>query len=660
MMEKVLAGLNDKQCEAVMAKDGPIQICSVAGSGKTTVLKNRTIYLIREHGINPDNILLTTFSKKSADEIRERIVQARMLRPRELDALTIGTFHSIGRRILMTEYKAVRHPLAAAFDQLDENGKKKEILSGAPQKWMIEAIMKEVGIDPKAKGELSAPEIMGAISLAKNELMDVTKFAVEAVTEKEFQIAEIYKRYEERKNAEKIVDFDDMILKLYQMLKASPNILKKYQNKFKYIMVDEAQDNNLAQYELVKMLGAPHNNVFIVGDDDQSMYNFRGARPEEFVNFKTIYPDLQIINLEQNYRSTKNILDVANELIAHNTIRLKKELKTDKIAIENKEDVNYHIASDDDEEAQIIAAKVKELRKQGRRYKEQAVIFRTNGQTRALEDHFIRNGIPYVVYGGVSFYDRKEVKDVISYMKLALNPHDDAAFERVVNTPSRFLGAAFMRDLKLEAKRRRCSFYDAVKTVRMNPRTHSNAMGYYNLITQLVNYAKKNTGAEQLVSEVRQKTGYDDFMLKDVQGEEESRDVLENLVALQAAASKHASSSDFIKFIDILMKKKVAGADAVQVMTIHKSKGLEFKHVYVGGFSDGLLPHKFALESGDPNSIEEERRLAYVAITRAQEGLDVISPLGYNGKGLNQSMFVADAKLGEYDKSAPKQEEVTN
>jgi DNA helicase-2/ATP-dependent DNA helicase PcrA len=636
-----LSKLNDAQREAVMAGDGVYQINAVAGSGKTTVLTNRVQYLISYHGVEPASILLTTFSKKAADEIKERMTK--LINKRILDEIVISTFHSIGHRILKFEYKKANNPMYQAFE--------KDAIGGKPQKWMIEAIMKDLNIATDDKDALTAAEALRVISLAKNELLDVARFSVECVEEKDFQIAEIYRLYEEKKKEEQLIDFDDMLLLLYKLFKENPLILAKYQNKFKYIMVDEAQDNNYAQYQLIRMLGEKHGNIFLVGDDDQSMYGFRGARPEEFVNFKNTYKNVTIISLEQNYRSLPGILDIANKLIEKNTMRLvKKLIGFFKSTTTPTNEVKYYEATDEDNEAEQVANRVMEIVATGKSYKDCSVIFRTSAQTRALEDHFIRNSIPYVIIGGMSFYERNEVKDMIAYMNLAVNPHDNESFKKVVNTPSRYLGKAFIATLETEARKRKCSLFDALKTVKLTPYQHRNVMSYYDVIANLNVTVTKGTTANNLIKEIRNLTNYDEYLKKE--GKEEDNDVLENLNALEVASAKHSSPKEFLNFIKILTATKLEKADAVKLMTIHKAKGLEFVHTLIVGFCNGLLPHRFALESQDPMAIEEERRLAYVAITRARESVDLFAPSNYNGKPTGESIFTVDCELKTYLVSA--------
>lgn len=629
--------LNDAQREAVLAGDGVFQINAVAGSGKTKVLTNRTAYLISNYEVDPSNILLTTFSKKATEELSERM--GKIINKRILDEITIGTFHSIGYRILRHEYKRLNHPMKIAFDAGE-----RQILGGKPQQWAIEAIMKEIGLNPQSKTGINANEVLHTISLAKGELLDVNDFSAQCVDSDDFQIAEIYKLYEEKKLKEKVIDFDDMLIMLYKLFKEHPEILVKYQNKFKYILVDEAQDNNFAQYELISMLGLPHDNIFLVGDDDQSMYRFRGARPEQFVNFKDRYKDVKIINLEINYRSLPKILDVSNKLIAHNKTRIEKKLVPFKQSTSGKDEVNYKVFNDEELEAESVATTIENIKKRnsikGTKYKDFAVLFRTNAQSRALEDHFISNMIPYVIHGGMSFYERKEVKDIIAYVKLALDPHDDESFKRVYNTPSRYLGKAFLDKLAQNARRKgNCSMYESLKTAQLTPVQHRNGMQFLDLINRMHLLLKDDKiTAKDLISKVRNLTGYDSFLKGEAK--EEDNDVLENLNSLETASSKYKSPKEFINFVNLLIKSNMKGADTVQLMTIHKSKGLEFPYVFVVGLSESLLPHKFSIENGDTMSIEEERRLAYVAITRAELELHASSVLSYNNKSVEVSRFI--------------------
>lgn len=633
--------LNDSQKRAVIAKDGRKLISSVAGSGKTRVLTYRTVYLIREYHVSPSNILLTTFTSKAKDEMKERLQP--LLTQKEINELTVGTFHSIARSILKTEYTLMKHPLAEAFSY------EKPILVGAPQKWIIEDIMvKKLGMNLKDKNEITVPEVISAIGTAKNELIDVKTFCFNAITEKDFKIADIYKLYEEHKDNERIIDFDDMIINLYKLFVDYPKILTKYQKKFKYILVDEGQDNNFAQYRLINMLAGLYNNIFLAGDDDQSMYRFRGARPDEFIGFGKL-DKVEVINLENNYRSTPGILDVANKLIDKNTVRLQKKLVPFLKPVAYQ-DVVYNMYDDDDQEALNVVNQLMDIINKGSFYSDCAVLYRTNAQSRALEDYFIQNSIPYVIHGGVSFYERKEVKDLVAYMQLAVDPNNNEAFERVVNTPTRYLGKAFIKTISSEAKSKRISFFKALKTAKLTPQQHRNGMEYMKLIEKMCDMAKNNVPTATLLNEIIKLTKYDEYLRQQSPEHEEDNDVMENIDILRTAVSKHSSTKGFLSFLSSLIKGKKENKDAVQLMTIHRSKGLEFPNVWNIGFANNLLPHKYALESGDPNAIEEERRLGYVAMTRAQKILFVSTPMQYAGKPLDISMFVHDAELIKEEK----------
>lgn len=627
-------GLNDGQKKAVLHKDGPALVVSVAGSGKTRVLTYRSVYLIREHKINPSNILLTTFSRKATDEMTDRLKS--LLTSQEIKSMTVGTFHSVARSILKNEYTLMKHPLAEAFSY------EKNILVGAPQRWCIEEIMvKQLGMDLKEKHFLTVPEVISAISTAKNELIDVKTFCFNAITKKDFKIADIYRLYEDHKNEEKIIDFDDMIINLYKLFVEHPEILSKYQKKFKYILVDEAQDNNYAQYKLIDMLIQRSNNVFLVGDDDQSMYRFRGARPDQFIKFGD-KQGVEIITLGKNYRSTPGILEVANELISKNQTRLEKKL-IPFLKPSAYKDVEYFTAESEETEAQYVVENIMKEVNDGNFYSDCAVIYRTNAQSRSLEDYLIQNSIPYVIHGGVSFYERKEVKDLVSYMQLAVDPNNNEAFERVVNTPTRYLGKVFIQKLKAESKLRRCSLFKALKTAKLTPQQHRNGMEYMKLIEKLNDMSNSNVPTHILLDNIIKLSKYDEYLRQQSPEREEDNDVMENVDILKTAVSKHGSTKAFLNFLSVLMSDKKENKDAVQLMTIHRSKGLEFPCVWSVGFANNILPHRYALESGDPNAVEEERRLAYVALTRAQKKLYVTTPLQFATKNLETSLFVYDA-----------------
>lgn len=637
-MKYNISGLNPQQLEAVQKINGAIQITAVAGAGKTKVLTTRTINMIVNENINPENILMTTFSKKAADEMRDRLEE--MVGKKTIEGLTVGTFHGIAYKILKRELTRLQSPLkeAFAFDKDGNSG----LLSNDQRKWYVEDAMKSLKMDTSDKAALTSIEILRAIGVSKNNMVDVKKFYEEAITAEEFQIAEIYKLYEERKKKENKIDFDDMLLLLQKLFKNYPSILKSYQQKFQYLMIDEGQDNNKIQYELARMLAAPQNNIMLVGDDDQSLYAFRGAKVSEFINFIQHYPNLQYIKLEYNYRSTPGILEAANKVIVNNKTRLTKTMIPFKQP--KQDDVEVAIYSDEDTEAEKIAQLVKKYSNAGVKYKECAVLFRTNAQTRAIEDHFIKNAIPYVIYGGHSFYEIKEVKDLIAYLELTVNKDNDAALKRIINVPTRYLGKEFMKNLTATAKKHKISLYKALKRVQLKPYQHRNVMNFLSVIDDLTYRYESGTSPDRLIRDLIEKIDYYSI-IKSKDANEEDNDRLQNVESLLAAMSHYKTAEEFIGYVAKIKDLSKKGADAVQVMTIHKSKGLEFKKVFMSGVSEKLLPHRYALESGDPNSVEQERCLAYVGITRAEENLHMFGLTSFNGKNVEPSRFILETGL---------------
>lgn len=627
-----LSKLNDSQREAVTTIEGPVQIQSVAGSGKTTVLTKRISYMIMDKEIDADNILVATFTKKAANEMKERL--EKMMPKREVNNLFMGTLHSIGYRILKAEYKIMNHKLKDA-----------KLISGNPQKWLIEEIMKKLNI--KERESFNAVFIMGRIAAYKNELITPDVIFSEAKSEDDFNVAEVYKEYERTKIDNNVIDFDDMIYKLYFLFLDNPAILTKYQKQIQYLLIDEVQDNNKAQNEIIKMIAYPQNNVFVVGDDDQSVYSWRGARPDLFINFKNTYPDAKIIKLETNYRSLPAILEAANTLIKCNTIRAIKTLVAFfKPKTESEGKPVVYSAEDEDDEADIIVREIETLKKDGMNYKEVAVLYRTNAQSRALEDACIKNRIPYVIQNGISFYERKEIKDIIAYLKLAVDIKDKESFERIINVPSRFLGAAFIKDVENTAFRYNCGMYEALDKTKLKPYQERNIKEFKAAIKAIQNkVADKNTkSVGEVIDELRKVTKYDSYLKKDG-ADEEDNDRIENVNALSSVADKYSTVKEFLEYINIITSCKSEDLDAVQLMTLHKSKGLEYQAVFMAGVSEGLLPHKYALQSLDVGAIEEERRLGYVGITRAQQRLVLTTPESFMKRSLSPSRFIREAGL---------------
>jgi DNA helicase-2/ATP-dependent DNA helicase PcrA len=653
-MSANLATLNENQRKAVEAVDGVIQLCSVAGSGKTRVLTARIAHMINDLGINPKNIMVVTFTKKAAEEMEERLCQ---ILPKETVAnLIMGTFHSIGYRILKHEYTLLNHPM------MDFN-----LLQGAPVKWLVKEILKDLNIRTtktynenvfvaeinKLKQKLYAPETYIATLLGGNR------------SEHERNVHKVYEEYEKRKTEKKQIDFNDMLYRTYYLLASNETILKKYQERIQYILVDEAQDNNDAQYEIMKVLAEPQNNIFVVGDDDQSIFRFRGATPEKFINFKEDFPNVQMINLEENYRSLPFILETANRIIKHNTIRVQKELKPFQKTLDPvNEKAVYLNFKDEDMEAEWIAKTILEFNEEGKDFSDMVVLYRTNAQARALEDQMIANGVPFVVFGSTSFYERAEVKDIIAYIKLALNPKDNVSFKRIINKPSRYLGNAFIGMLENSAKKNKRSLLEELQvgcyTGRQGVNVH-NFLKDMDLIESTINSHKnmdKMTVADTIMA-VRSITKYDEWLKGEDENEEDNVKV-DNLDSLEKAAHKYKTASSFIQYVDAVSQAKHNhNVSNVKLMTTHKSKGLEFPIVFLAGMAEGIFPHYKAIgitnENGIDEGAEEERRLSYVAVTRAKETLIATVPGEYQGRPTSGvSRFLYE---GEFEDITPKEEE---
>jgi DNA helicase-2/ATP-dependent DNA helicase PcrA len=627
--------LNKEQYKAVTNINGVVQVNSVAGSGKTRVLTYRIAHMIKQ-GINPSNILVTTFTKKSAKEMKERL--SKLLPKKYVSSLIMGTFHSIGYKILKHEYKKLDHPLKG-FD----------LLYGSPQTWLIKDILKDFDIETTKT--YNASYFKGKIKKLKQKLKSPESQLAHLLggdlSDQEKELLEVYDEYEKRKTKKGKIDFSDMLYKLYNLMLEYPEIKKSYQERFKYILVDEAQDNNYSQYELIKLLGKPENNIFIVGDDDQSIYGFRGARPDKFIDFENNFDDnITMINLETNYRSVLYVINSANKLIKNNNHRIRKEAKSSKKG--SKKQRPYYIKADDeDHEAEIVADSIQELQNHGESLEDTAILFRTNAQARALEDALISKGIPYVVFNSISFYERSEIKDLIAYLRLAYNTDNDNALERVINKPSRYLGKKFMQKLTKESMKRNISLYEALEYIEVKNYQRRGANKFRDCIEEIQVCMKKSNNVGQLFKDIREIIEYDEYINKKNGGEEDN-DKLENLKSLTCAGERFNKVRDFLKHVSVILQAKHNDVDAVKLMTVHKSKGLEFNNVFLVGMSDGVLPHNHAIE-GTEEDIEEERRLTYVAITRAKKFILATSPREYQGNRSTTSQFIYDADFKRFD-----------
>lgn len=637
--------LNENQRKAVYFKDGVCQVCACAGVGKTRVLTYRIANLILNEKINPNNILVATFSKKAALEMKERL---KKLIGDQLNDLTIGTFHSIGWRILYHEYNNLNHPLKNVFSN--------KILQKYEQKTIIEkGINKFKEKYDKEFGEIDYSMfnfniIISKISLLKSKLINPVTYFKKAVLAEDFLVAYVYHYYETEKFEKKKIDFDDMLFQLHQLFNEYPKILEKYQNQFHYILVDEAQDNVFSQYELIRLLGEPQNNIMIVGDDDQSLYGFRGAEPEEFINFKNYYPNLEIINLEQNYRSCEDILNVANEVIEKNTNRLnKKMVPTIKNQLDNP--VNVSIYLNENREAKQIVDLISQHQKNGFKLKDFAILYRINSQSKAIEDELVKNQIPYVIYNGVSFYDRKEVKDLVDYLRLIVNPHSNNVFEKLINVPFRYIGKSFINELKEISKSNKISLFQALEYVLKHNKSLLNNNQYLKMkkfFDLISNYhqsyrSRKLPDLSTLLNNLVKEIDYLNYIQNESNDEEDvANDKIDNIHTLINSSSKFDDIDELLNHISKI-KSKNNSVDAVQLMTIHASKGLEFKIVFLIGLSEGILPHKYSIETCIPYTVEEERRLFYVGVTRAKERLYLSHIQYYNMKKLDCSRFIYES-----------------
>lgn len=641
----LLAGLNENQKLAVTTLEGNTRINAVAGAGKTRVLVNRVAYMVEVGKINPSEILMTTFTKKASTEMKERL--SKLIPATTLNSITMGTSHSIGYRILQAEYKAMNHPMLKAFSQPLLINYEHKKFAGEIRKQLL----KDRNIDKGIKEQLEKiglTSLLSVIGLCKNKGMDSDMFLRNVQpTEKNMAYYEFFNEYEYQKRVQKRIDTDDLLYLFVQLLKENEVVLRKYQKQFKYLLVDESQDNNYMQYELIRLLGYPEYNLFIVGDDDQSMYSFRGAEPDQFIKFTENYQNVTEINLNTNYRSKSDILEKANKLICNNTNRIVKTMNPANITDDKA--VHYNHYSDEMEESENVVDEVIVLNeKENVNYKDMAVLFRTNKQSLAIENALIMKGIPYILHGGLSFYERKEVKDIISYLQLVYNKDNNKAFERVINVPSRFLGKAFITKLKTV----KSSLYDACDKVQLKDYEKKGVMNFKSTINSMKNLLNEGEDITALVNYLLQ-SGYKEYLLDDECEQSDSR--MENVETLKYLLTYFDSVETFLDYVDKMTGKAKHSIDGVQLMTIHKSKGLEFDTVFGIGVSENLLPHFKSIEKAEeqeqqgqiPLAIEEERRLAYVMVTRAEKRCYVSSTDTYNGKSAGQSRFIEEMGFKE-------------
>lgn len=607
-MNNMLDKLNERQKEAVLTTEGPVLVLAGAGSGKTTVLVNRIAYMISEKHIRPWNILAITFTNKAAREMKDRI--ERLLGDTAKD-MWIGTFHSVCVRILRS--------------CIDLLGYRRDfvIYDTADTKTVMKECLRELDIDEKS---FPVRNVLSIISNAKNDLMDAATF--ENVYKSDYRmsiIAKIYYRYQTKLRKNNAVDFDDIILNTVKILSENPDVLSKYQDKFQYILVDEYQDTNNSQYLLINLLAQANRNLCVVGDDDQSIYKFRGANIGNILNFEDDYSDVQKITLDQNYRSTQNILDAANSVISNNKGRMGKSLWTSN-GDGNK--VFVYTGTNEYDEARYIARQIKKHFDEQGSFSDCAILYRTNAQSRVIEEMLMRESVPYKVLSGLRFYDRKEIKDIIAYLRVVYNPNDDVSLARIINEPKRKIGNATLEKARNIAREKETSLYDVISHADDYPefKTAIKKLLSFSEIIQSLIKLKDTVTIEELTGRILNDTGYMPALVMEDTTESKTR--IENLgefISVITEFEKNEETGNTLgEFLEnISLVSDIDGydenEDSAVLMTIHSAKGLEFPIVFLSGLEEGLFPGMRSMESDD--DIEEERRLCYVAITRAKEQL---------------------------------------
>ena len=607
-----MQGLNNKQLEACCHIDGPLLILAGAGSGKTRVITHRIAYLMNEMDVNPYNILAITFTNKAANEMRERVDN---LIGFGSESVWVSTFHSMCVRILR------KH--------IDKIGMSKDftIYDDTEQKVVVREIIKDEKLDPKLYSEKN---ILSIISKAKEDYVSPDDYERDNATSYRSQaIARVYREYQRRLQRNNALDFDDLIYKTIFLFETNPDVLREYQERFKYIMVDEYQDTNHTQFILVKQLAAKYRNLCLVGDDDQSIYKFRGANIYNILNFEKQYPDAKVVKLEQNYRSTSNILNAANSVIANNEGRKDKTLWTEN---EEGEKITFTKYGTGFEEASGIASKIRSLRSQGVSLNDISVLYRTNNQSRLLEEKLIMENIPYILYGGTDFYKRMEVKDIVCYLKVLANPCDDMAVKRIINVPKRGIGDTTINKISTFANENNLDFYDVLLDIEECPgvsRAVDKIKGFVDMVEEIRNMQNDpDCLPSNIFDAVIEKTGYVELL--NLENTDEARARIENINELKNKVVTYEESAEYPNLVELLEEIALVAdndniedddTDKITLMTLHRAKGLEFPYVFICGMEDGLFPSKMSIDSDDPDALEEERRLCYVGITRAMEKL---------------------------------------
>ncbi|SQF71594.1 DNA helicase PcrA [Streptococcus sanguinis] len=609
-MHPLLNGMNDRQTEAVQTTEGPLLIMAGAGSGKTRVLTHRIAYLIDEKMVNPWNILAITFTNKAAREMRER---AEKLKTEAQDCL-IATFHSMCVRILRRE-----------ADHIGYN-RNFTIVDPGEQRTLMKRILKNLNLDPKKWNERA---ILGTISNAKNDLIDEVAYANLADDMYTEIVAKCYTAYQKELRQSEAMDFDDLIMLTLRLFDQNPDVLTYYQQRYQYIHVDEYQDTNHAQYQLVKLLASRFKNICVVGDADQSIYGWRGADMQNILDFEKDYPEAKVVLLEENYRSTKTILQAANEVIRNNRNRRPKNLWTQN---EDGEEIVYYRANDEQDEALFVARTIDQLSREGYSHKDFAVLYRTNAQSRTVEEALLKSNIPYTMVGGTKFYSRKEIRDVISYLNLIANPSDNISYERVVNEPKRGVGPGTVEKIRNFASSQEISLLDASANILLSPVKGKAAQAVYDFANMLLDMRERldDFTVTKLVEAVLEKTGYATALAAQATLESQAR--IENIEEFLSVTKNFDESPDnpadesgldklsrFLNDLALIADTDDGDTESSEVtlMTLHAAKGLEFPVVFLIGMEENVFPLSRASE--DEDELEEERRLAYVGITRAEK-----------------------------------------
>lgn len=606
--------LNEQQNEAVLHTEGPLLILAGAGSGKTRVLTHRIAYLIEEKGVNPWNILAITFTNKAAGEMRERVDQ---LVGFGSESIWVSTFHSTCVRILRRHIDLLGYDTNFTIYDADD------------QKTLMKDVCKLLNIDTKVYRERS---LLNAISHAKDELVTPEEFLLQAGGDfSQKKIAEVYAEYEKQLRANNALDFDDLLVKTVQLFQTQKDVLEYYQERFRYIMVDEYQDTNTVQFELIRLLASKYRNLCVVGDDDQSIYKFRGANIKNILNFEQVFEDAKVIKLEQNYRSTGNILNAANTVIRNNMGRKDKTLWTDKGEGEKISLRQFDSAYD---EAEYIVDEIrKNVAKGDVTYHDHAILYRTNAQSRMFEEKFVTANIPYKIVGGVNFYARREIKDLLAYLKTVDNGKDDLAVRRIINVPKRGIGLTSTNRVQEYASRHEIGFYDALCGVDLIPDIGRGASKLESFVALIEHFKTdaKDLSLSDLMQEIIEETGYVESLRADEGEEADARienidELLSKITAYEETCEEQnepATLSGFLEEVALVadIDSLDEDSDYVILMTLHSAKGLEFPHVYLAGMEDGIFPSYMTVTADDPEEMEEERRLCYVGITRAEEEL---------------------------------------